>query len=174
MTPIILAILCAFIVCFAVSRVSYYTGKHHGRCEAAKARAKYLDVRIDAAAKGVTPLSVSDYEEHCMSTVASKIYDDTPRWFDHLKCKLGGEAGEFLEHVGKASRDDGWDMRDGPDTLSPERRMSLLKELGDILWYVVTLAAVLKSNLAEIMLLNIQKRDGRKQRGTLKGSGDDR
>lgn len=149
-------------------------GYHKGQNAAAIARRKYLETRINGAARGVTKLSVEDYEQHALSTVASKIHDDPPRWFDHIKCKLGGEAGEFLEHVGKASRDDGWDMRDGPDAFTPERRAYLLKELGDLLWYIVALAAALKSNLAEIMLLNIQKRDARKKRGTLQGAGDDR
>lgn len=164
----------ATLVLIAAIHIAHGVGYNKGLNAAAIARRKYLEARIDGAVKGVTPLSVADYEEHAMSTVASKIFDDPPRWFDHLKCKLSGETGEFLEHIGKASRDDDWDMRKGPDALTPERRMSLLKELGDILWYVVTLAAALRSNLAEIMLLNIQKRNGRKERGTLKGSGDDR
>src|SRR5262249_7225635 len=114
------------------------------------------------------------YESHALSTVASKIYEDKPAWWNHITNKLFGEAGEFAEHAGKASRDDGWNFRDGPDMLTPERRMYLLKELGDMLWYIVVIAKELRSSLAEVVMLNITKREGRKARGTLKGAGDDR
>jgi len=130
-----------------------------------------LYARIDA---GGEPLSLEFFEQRCHTTVASKSYG-TADWFAHICFKLFGEAGEFSEHVGKAIRDDEWSpYTQGAKGLNAERRMALLKELGDILWYVVMIAKELGSNLAEVALINIKKREGRKQRGTLKGSGDDR
>lgn len=113
------------------------------------------------------------YELHCGLTVASHHYG-TPDWLTHLAFKLFGESGEFAEHLGKASRDDGWSIFAGAGKLTPERRMNMLKELGDMLWYIVMLAKELGSSFAEIMLINIRKREGRKVRGTLQGAGDDR
>lgn len=169
-----LLIIIAIIVALVLMRICYTNGVTDGDRKARAGIKKYLDARVDGAMRGVTPLSVNDYVEHCMSTVASKIYNDRVRWFDHITKKLAGETGEFMEHVGKASRDDDWDLREGVEAMTPERRMSLLKELGDILWYVVVIAAHLGSSLGEIMLLNIKKREGRRQRGTLKGDGDER
>lgn len=118
-------------------------------------------------------ITAQEYSDHAGSTVASH-HAGTPDWFAHLAFKYFGEAGEFSEHVGKASRDDGWSIFDGVKALTPERRMALLKELGDALWYIDRLAVELESSLGEVMLINIGKREGRKARGTLKGSGDDR
>lgn len=122
----------------------------------------------------VGDVTIENYEVDVFSTVASPIYNSRGRWFNHITNKLSGEAGEFAEHVGKAARDDDWDMNTGGEGFLPERRAALLKELGDILWYVVTTAKELGSSLAEVMYLNIVKRAGRQKRGTLKGNGDDR
>ena len=125
---------------------------------------------IDA---GGEPLTLGFFEQHAHTTVTSELYG-TPDWFTHLAFKNFGEAGEFAEHVGKASRDDGWSIFKGVSDLKPERRMALLKELGDQLWYIVMLAHELGSSLAEVMWINITKRNGRRERGTMKGAGDNR
>ncbi len=157
---------------------SYGLGKGQGYREGAlsahNARQRQLAAQIAGADKGLWPVSLQAYEEHALATCASKVHSDRIRWWDHITKKLAGETGEFMEHAGKASRDDDWDLRDGVEALTPERRLALLKELGDILWYIVAIAAHLGSSLAEVVMLNIKKRDGRKQRGTLKGDGDNR
>jgi NTP pyrophosphatase (non-canonical NTP hydrolase) len=77
-----------------------------------------------------------------------------------------GEAGELYSHVAKA-------IRDGvEDPYAYE--MNIKKELGDILW---ALAAVAKDHgweLDEVGTVNIAKLTDRKNRGVLRGSGDDR
>ncbi len=166
--------LVLFLVCAAGYAIGRNRGFDRGRLAGLAGRKKYLDTRIEGACKRVTALSIGDYEEHAGSTVASHCYG-SPEWFAHLQAKLSGEAGEFAEHYGKAIRDDDWSpFRDGVKKLTPERRLYLLKELGDILWYVVMLAKELGSNLMEVMVLNIEKRNGRTKRGTHRGAGDDR
>ncbi len=81
--------------------------------------------------------------------------------------KLAGEAGEVAENVGKMLRDD-----DGQ--LTPERRMKIIKELGDVLWYISNLADDIGSTLEEVAVANIDKLASRQQRGVLHGSGDER
>lgn len=105
--------------------------------------------------------------------------------------KLAGEAGEFNEHFGKAQRDDGlfdtqeqWLPEDERGKykayhlviypLTPERGGALLKELGDVLWYVAALANELDFTLGEVSLMNLQKLKDRTDRNALQGSGDNR
>lgn len=154
--------------------IGFVTGNDDGRRTSRRQRDAYLQARIDGANKGVVPLSISLYEEHACSTIKSGCYG-TADWFAHITAKLAGETGEFMEHYGKAMRDDDWSpFKDGVKNLSAERRENLLKELGDICWYVVVIAKELGSNMTEVLLLNVKKREGRKQRGTLKGAGDNR
>lgn len=106
--------------------------------------------------------------------------------------KLNGEAGELAEHVGKAMRDD--DLMsvniyesdvEGVDTvvdlnllpgtgLTPERRKLIIKEVGDILWYLSAICNELGITLQEAAIENLEKLCDRTERGKLSGSGDER
>ncbi len=85
--------------------------------------------------------------------------------------KLAGEAGEVAEKLGKFMRDEGY--RPG-DELSEEQREKLVKELGDVLWYVANLAADLGVSLGHVAAVNLAKLQSRRERGVITGSGDDR
>ena len=80
---------------------------------------------------------------------------------------LSGEAGEFSDKVKKILRDKGgkYDTAD---------RIELLKELGDVLWYVTAVARYLDEPLSELAAGNIDKLESRYQRNQLSGSGDNR
>lgn len=105
----------------------------------------------------------------------------TPLGLAYVALKLNGEAGEFAEHVGKAMRDDGF-MPFGPRTelvhldvaLTPERRALLIKEIGDVLWYLSAACNELGISLKDAAAENLDKLASRSQRGTLQGSGDNR
>ncbi len=81
--------------------------------------------------------------------------------------KLTGEAGEVSEKVGKL-------LRDKNGALDPEDKAELVKELGDVLWYIANIAEELGVNLGTVGEINIEKLKSRKDRGKLKGSGDNR
>ncbi|MCC6311429.1 MAG: nucleoside triphosphate pyrophosphohydrolase family protein [Trueperaceae bacterium] len=85
--------------------------------------------------------------------------------------KLAGEAGEVAEKLGKFMRDEGY--RPG-DELNAEQREKMVKELGDVLWYVANLAADLGVSLEHVAAVNLEKLQSRKARGVIGGSGDDR
>ena len=85
----------------------------------------------------------------------------------YLAMKLPGEAGEVSEKIAKAFRDE-----DGAFT--NERRLAIIAELGDVLWYVSEIAHELKINLNEVAQANLAKLKDRKERGALKGDGDNR
>ena len=76
---------------------------------------------------------------------------------------LASEVGEVANKVKKKMRGDG--------ELDKEY---LAKEIGDILWYIGMVCNDTGLELDKIAIMNLEKLKGRKERGTLKGSGDDR
>lgn len=95
----------------------------------------------------------------------------TPLGMAYVALKMNGEAGEFAEHVGKAMRDDAY----GPETpLTPERHELLVKEVGDVLWYLSAACNELGICLSDVASTNLMKLAARHANGTLQGSGDDR
>lgn len=109
-------------------------------------------------------MELNEYADKAMSTA---IYPSMGDNLVYPALKLNGEAGEVAEKVGKMLRDDDGDM-------TPERRESLAKELGDVMWYVAALCHELGVTMEYVAQINIEKLLGRKERRSLKGDGDDR
>lgn len=80
---------------------------------------------------------------------------------------LTGEAGEVADKVKKV-------IRDNEGQFSAEQRKEIAKELGDVLWYLASVAEDLGYELSLIASMNIEKLSSRKERGALHGSGDKR
>ena len=80
---------------------------------------------------------------------------------------LVGEAGEVAEKFKKLLRD-----KDG--VASDEDRRELMKELGDVLWYINSVGIYLGFTLDEIAQYNLDKVLSRKERNMTRGSGDNR
>ena len=95
----------------------------------------------------------------------------TPLGLAYTALKMNGEAGEFAEHVGKAMRDDELMER---GTLTAERRTALIKEIGDVLWYVSAACQELGISLSYAATINLEKLLDRTERDVLRGSGDER
>lgn len=103
----------------------------------------------------------------------------------YVALKLNGESGEFAEHVGKAMRDDEL-VEDGyrdeatalpcivPGELTPERKVLLIKEAGDVLWYLSAICNELGVALSDVAYGNLVKLCDRGERDALQGSGDTR
>jgi NTP pyrophosphatase (non-canonical NTP hydrolase) len=94
----------------------------------------------------------------------------------YVGLKMNGEAGEFAEHLGKAQRDDNFTqvVGDSRVSLTEDRRDLLIKEVGDVLWYLSAAAHDLGTSLSEIAQINIEKLRDRANRNALQGSGDNR
>jgi NTP pyrophosphatase (non-canonical NTP hydrolase) len=95
---------------------------------------------------------------------------------------LAGEAGEAAEKGKKMWRDFGimgqkeidvMYLHGQPFELSA-LRTGLIKELGDVLWYVAAAANEIGSSLEEVAGMNVEKLLSRSARGKIGGSGDDR
>jgi NTP pyrophosphatase (non-canonical NTP hydrolase) len=80
---------------------------------------------------------------------------------------LAGETGEVLEKIKKIFRDEGGRITD-------EKKLELMKELGDVLWYLATLARELGIPFEDIAQNNVTKLFSRLDRGVLHGNGDNR
>lgn len=122
-------------------------------------------------------------DEYQSRTSDTAIYPGkgTPLGLIYCGLKLAGEAGEVAEKIGKAIRDDGMiEVYDDDPVMAymsgvePEREQAIKGELGDVLWYVASLARELGFDLSDIAQSNIDKLADRKQRGVLSGDGDNR
>ena len=80
---------------------------------------------------------------------------------------LTGEAGEIANKFKKI-------LRDQNGILLAHNREEIAAELGDVMWYCAALAQELGVTLEDVAKNNTEKLKGRKERGTLQGSGDKR
>lgn len=80
---------------------------------------------------------------------------------------LAEEAGEVAGKYAKA-------VRDNAGVIDEERKREIVKELGDVLWFVSELCTNLNVSLDEVAQKNLDKLASRKARGVIHGSGDNR
>ena len=80
---------------------------------------------------------------------------------------LTGEAGETADKVKKIIRDKGGKCTD-------EDKAEIVKELGDVMWYLAGIARYLDVDFSEVAEGNIKKLESRFNRGKISGSGDNR
>ena len=80
---------------------------------------------------------------------------------------LAEEAGEVAGKYAKA-------IRDNHGVIDHDRETAIVKELGDVLWFVAELATCLGVDLDLVAEMNLQKLASRQARGVIGGSGDDR
>lgn len=106
-----------------------------------------------------------EYQQEAHETSQNtKIGNDT---LAYAVLGLSGEAGEVANKVKKI-------YRDGKGKISPEAKAALVKELGDVLWYIAEIATQLGLNLDGIAAVNLTELRGRALRGSINGSGDER
>ena len=108
-------------------------------------------------------MTFEEYQKHALTTAS----EDRPLEFYHRVLGLVGESGEIAEKVKKLIRDS-----DG-DPIRLDKK-DITKELGDVLWYIATIADYLDITLEDVAQTNVKKLADRKSRNTLKGSGDNR
>lgn len=110
-------------------------------------------------------LSFNEYQQ---GTSRTAIYPGQGEVIGLAYVGLGlGEAGEVQGKIKKVLRDD-------EGVVTEEKRQDIAKELGDMLWYISQTATELGVPLGEIAQANLDKLSSRQERGTLKGSGDNR
>jgi len=108
-----------------------------------------------------------DFKEYQQLARSTAIYPNKNNNFTYPALGLCGEAGEVAEKCKKIIRDQGgkWTRMNRED---------IEKECGDVLWYLANIAEEFCLKLEDIAEGNINKLLSRKERGVLKGSGDNR
>ena len=89
---------------------------------------------------------------------------------------LASEAGEVVSKVKKLVRDDEMPLDEtfNTATVDAEKRLEIALELGDVMFYLAMIADDIDYTLGEIAEMNLHKLADRKERGQLRGSGDNR
>ncbi len=113
-------------------------------------------------------MTFDEYQERALTTAHTD-----PKYVDSLMDKtiwamgIAGEAGEVVEKWKKI-------VAYKKGKISKKDREELKKELGDVVWYIAVMAHSLGLSFEEVMQLNVVKLASRKQRGVIKGKGDNR
>lgn len=113
-------------------------------------------------------MTFDDYQKQAITTdVYGGKGDIDSVAFINKVLGLAGETGEVAEKIKKLQRNQ-------DSELSQEDRKELLKELGDVLWYLSAIAHYLGEPLGQVAQNNIAKLSDRRARGVIKSSGDNR
>ncbi|MGK2896543.1 MAG: nucleoside triphosphate pyrophosphohydrolase family protein [Candidatus Saccharimonadales bacterium] len=113
-------------------------------------------------------MKIEDYSNQAIMTLThDHSYGDISAQLMASVLGLSDESGEVLGKFKKL-------LRDKQGILSPEDKKEIIKELGDVLWYINSVSHLLGSSLEEVAQLNNEKLMSRQQRGVIKGSGDNR
>ncbi len=128
-------------------------------------RKKSSEVKYDEV-KADTPKIVSHYGEtfnfYQEFVKSMKVYPEKHA-IVYPALGIAGEGGEVAEKVKKWLRGD-----------RELDKLELLKEAGDVLWYITSLADDLGYTLQDLVNENVKKLSSRKERGVQKGDGDNR
>ena len=108
-------------------------------------------------------MTLNEYQQHALETA---IYPEN-RKIIYPTLGLTGEAGEVADKVKKV-------IRDGHEEFTDEKRLEIVKEIGDVLWYCATLSRDLGYDLDEVARMNVEKLRSRMERHRITGSGDNR
>lgn len=113
-------------------------------------------------------LSLNEYQ-----TLAMKTADYPNKGKNMLYPALGcaEEAGEIAGKIKKFWRNLG--ITDAGQ-LNAEQKITVIKEMGDNLWYLAAMAEELNVDLGYVGKMNIEKLQDRKARGVIKSEGDNR
>lgn len=109
-------------------------------------------------------MNFDDYQNVVKKT---SIYPSQGNNVAYATLGLAGEAGEVADKVKKL-------IRDSHGILTEDKRKEMIKELGDVLWYLTACATELGVSLEEVAVQNTAKVTDRKERGVLSGEGDNR
>lgn len=109
-------------------------------------------------------MTFEEYQKHSKETAQ---YPKIGEGYVYPVLGLVNEAGEVAGKIKKIFRDDAGE-------LTSERRDAIVKELGDVLWYLSQIASELNLSFEDIARMNLDRLKSRKERGVINGDGDNR
>lgn len=113
-------------------------------------------------------MKFDEYQERAKKYDLSEVSTDLKSvGFIEKVLGLVGEAGETADKIKKILRD-----KDG--AVSDDDCDLIVKELGDTLWYITSIARYLGVPLSEVAEGNLSKLESRYQRNQIHGEGDKR
>ncbi len=116
-------------------------------------------------------MELNDYQKQALATDSflrqEAVVPVTEMAFLAKVLGLVGESGEFAEKIKKI-------IRNNDGIMSENERVEILKELGDVLWYIASLSSYLGSDLESVAQNNLDKLADREKRDVIKSEGDNR
>lgn len=109
-------------------------------------------------------LSFTEYQTRARTTY-TREEQGTTEGIAYTTMGLVGEAGEIANKAKKILRG---------DYTAADIKDDIAAELGDVLWYVAMVAYEFDIDLEDIGAGNLEKLASRKERGVIRGSGDNR
>lgn len=108
-------------------------------------------------------IDIDNYQKECKKTA---IY---PTEYSVIYPVIGmcGETGEVAEKIKKI-------IRDKNSIFDETSKIEIMKELGDVMWYISNIATDLNVNMSDILTMNLDKIQSRQSRNKIHGSGDNR
>ena len=109
-------------------------------------------------------MTFNEYQEFAQKTA---IYPNRGHNFVYPTLGLTGEAGEVAEKLKKI-------LRDKNSAMDKDSSTEVLKELGDVLWYISAMAYELGFTMEDVAKINMEKLQSRRDRNMIHGDGDNR
>lgn len=114
----------------------------------------------------LTDDAVKTFEDYEKIAMANEVWPKN-HYIIFPALGITGEAGEVAEKLKKILRD-----KNGEFNFTD--KLEIVKELGDVLWYLTAMAHDLGYTLQEVAEENIQKIKSRRERDKIHGNGDNR
>ena len=114
-------------------------------------------------------MNMNDYQKEAHTTASYPVGRIAGHDINYIYPVMGltEEAGEVSGKFAKA-------VRDCNGVITEERKAEIVKELGDVLWFISEICTCLDVSLSSIAEKNISKLRSRKERGVIHGEGDNR
>jgi NTP pyrophosphatase (non-canonical NTP hydrolase) len=112
------------------------------------------------------------FDDYQRQAIATDAYGGGPQplgseAFYNKLLGLCGESGEVADKFKKL-------FRNKQGQMNTEDKQEIIKELGDVLWYLSALAQYLEVPLDSVATQNLEKLFDRQARGVIKSQGDNR
>ena len=108
-------------------------------------------------------MNFNEYQEKALETA---IYGEGAKII-YPTLGLTGEAGEVANKVKKV-------LRDNDGEFDEWRKLQIIDEIGDVLWYIAALTNDLGYELDDVAKMNVTKLENRRKNNTIHGEGDNR